>query len=99
VEFERVLADRWKQPGSAVRSDIVKAGERWGEIIGMRVAARGEIHSRVQDSVVARLRGANDDTARWLLARYIEAHRVLTPGNPALTQGLADRMADYWEWA
>jgi len=99
VEFERLVADRWKQPGGAVRSDIVKAGERWGEIIGMRVAARGEIHARVQDSVVGRLRGSNDDAARWLVARYADAHRILAPGNPPLTQGLADRIADYWEWA
>ena len=99
LEFERLLTDQWKQPGGATRSSVIKASQQWGEIIGMRVTARGGIHSRVQDSVVARLRGANDDAARWLLARYTEAHRVLTPGNPALTQGLADRMADYWEWA
>ena len=101
LEFERLLADRWKQAGGAARSDVVATAGRWGEIIGMRVAARGEIHSRVQDSVVARLRtrGAGDDAARWLLTRYVEAHRILTPGNPPLTQGLADRIADYWEWA
>jgi hypothetical protein len=101
LDFQRLLADRWKQPGGAARSDISNAGSRWGEIIGMRVTARGAIHSRVQDSVVARLRarGSSDDAARWLLARYAEAHRVLTPGDPPLTQGLADRIADYWEWA
>ena len=101
LEFQRLLADRWKQPGSVTRSDIAGAGARWGEIIGTRVTTRGEIHSRVQDSVLARLRsrGSSDDPARWLLARYVEAHRILTPGNLPLTQGLADRMADYWEWA
>ena len=100
LEFERLLVDRWKQPGGAGRSDIVQAGARWGEIIGMRVVARGQIQSRMQDSVVGHLRrSSSDDTARWLLARYAEAHRILTPGNPPLTQGLADRIADYWEWA
>src|SRR5262249_18735556 len=85
--------------GGVVRSDVVSAGLRWSEIIGMRVTARGEIQPRVQDSVVARLRSRNDDAARWLLTRYSEAHRVLARGNPPLTQGLADRIADYWEWA
>jgi hypothetical protein len=99
VEFERLVTERWKQPGVAPRGDVVRAGQRWSEIIGMRVAARGEIHPRVQDSVVARLRGSTDDAARWLLARYTDAHRVLVSGNPPLTQGLADRIADYWEWA
>ena len=99
VEFEQLLANRWKQPGGAARSDIVNAGTRWGEIIGMRVATRGEIQPRLHDSVVARLRGSSDDAARWLLARYADAHRILAPGNPPLTQGLADRIADYWEWA
>ena len=99
LEIERLFGDRWRQPGGAGRGDILRAGERWGEVIGRRVAARGEIQPRVQDSVLARLRGSGDDAARWLLARYADAHRVLAPGNPALTQGLADRIADYWEWA
>ena len=98
-EFERLLADRWKQPGSAARADIVKAGDQWGEVTRMRVAARGEIQPRVQNSVLAWLRGGNDDVARWLLARHADAHRVIASGNPPLTQGLSDRMADYWEWA
>ena len=97
-EFERVLVDRWKQPGGA--AEIFKAKERWTEIVGMRVVTRGEIQPRVQDSVLARLRGSarGDDAARWLLARYTESHQVLAPGNPPLTKVLADRMADYWEW-
>jgi hypothetical protein len=99
LEFERLLADRWRQPGGAAKSDIVMAGQRWGEIIGMRVTARGETQPRVRDSVFARLRASNDDAAHWLLARYTDAHRVLAPGNPPLTQSLADRIADYWEWA
>ena len=40
-----------------------------GQIIGMRAAARGEIHAQVQNSVVRRLRASNEDAARWLLAR------------------------------
>jgi hypothetical protein len=98
-EFEQLLADRWKQPGSAARADIVKAGDQWGEITRMLVVARGEIQPRVQNSVLAWLRGSNDDVARWLLARHADAHRVIASGNPPLTQGLSDRMADYWEWA
>jgi len=99
LELERLLGNRWKQWGGVARSDIIKAGERWAEIIGMRVATRGEIHARVQDSVVRRLRGSSDDAPRWLLAQYADAHRILTAGSPPLTQGLADRIADYWEWA
>jgi hypothetical protein len=99
VAFERLLADRWKQPGGTARADIAKAGEQWGEITRMRVSARGEIQPRVQSSVLAWLRGSDDDVARWLLARHADAQRVLAPGNPPLTQGLAERMADYWEWA
>ena len=100
-EFERLLVDRWRQPGGgAARAEILNARERWGEIVGMRVNARGEMQPRVQDSILARLRvsARGDDAARWLLARYAEAHQVLAPGNPPLTRVLADRMADYWEW-
>src|SRR6476620_8323072 len=99
LDFERLVADRWKRPGGASGSGVVKAGEQWGQIIGMRAAARGEIHAQVQSSVVRRLRASNEDAARWLLARYTDAQHVLAPGNPPLTQGLADRIADYWEWA
>ena len=99
-EFERLLVDRWKQPGGAARAEILKTKDWWGEIVGMRVSARGEIQPRVQDSILARLRASarGDDAARWLLARYAEAHQALAPGNPPLTKVLADRMADYWEW-
>jgi hypothetical protein len=101
LEFERLLVDRWKQAGGgAARAEIVNTRDRWGEIVGMRVAARGEIQPRVQDSILARLQRSarGDDAARWLLARYAEAHQVLAPGGPPLTRVLADRMADYWEW-
>ena len=101
-EFERLLADRWKQPGSAAKAEIFDTRNRWGEIVGMSVTARGQIQPRVQDSILARLRGRGsalgDDASRWLLARYAEAHQALAPGNPPLTKVLADRMADYWEW-
>src|SRR5262245_20875498 len=99
LEFERLLTARWKQPTGGTTRDIVKAGEQWSQILGMQVARRGEIQPQVQGSVLTRLRGTNDDAARWLLARYSDAHRILAPGNPPLTQGLADRIADYWEWA
>lgn len=101
LEFERLLVDRWKQAGGgAARAEIVNTRDRWGEIVGMRVTARGEIQPRVQDSILARLqRSARaDDAARWLLSRYAEAHQVLAPGSPPLTRVLAERMADYWEW-
>jgi hypothetical protein len=100
LEFERLLMDRWKQPGSAARAEILKTKDWWAEIVAMRVSARGEIQPRVQDSILARIRGSarGDDAARWLLARYAEAHQALAPGNPPLTKVLADRMADYWEW-
>jgi len=100
VEFSRLLVDRWQQPGGAARADIVNTRSRWGEIVGMRVSARGDIQPRVQDSTLSRLRGSarGDDAARWLLARHAEAHQVLASGNPPLTEGLAERMADYWEW-
>jgi hypothetical protein len=101
-DFERLLADRWKQSGDggAAKAEILKTKERWAEIVGMRVSARGEIQPRVQDSLLTRLRGSarGDDAARWLLARYAEGHQVLASGNPPLTKALADRMADYWEW-
>jgi len=99
LEFERLAADQWKRPKGPASSEIVKAGEQWAQIIGMRVGTRGEIHAQVQTSVIRRLQASNDDAARWLLARYADAHQVLVPGNPPLTQGLADRIADYWEWA
>lgn len=99
-EFQGLLVDRWKQPGGAARTEILNTGNRWGEIVAMRVTARGEIQPRVQDSVLARVRQSarSDDAARWLLARYDEAHQALAGGNPPLTKVLADRMADYWEW-
>jgi hypothetical protein len=99
-DFERLLVERWNQPGGAEKSENLKTRERWTEIVGMRVSARGEIQPRVQDSLLARLRlsARGDDAARWLLARYAEAHQTLAPGNPPLTKVLADRMADYWEW-
>jgi hypothetical protein len=98
LEFERLVADRWKQPGGGARADIVQASSRWSEITRLRVTERGEIQPRMRDSILARLRGSGDDAARWLLARDAEAHRVLAPGNPPLTRALEDRMADYWEW-
>ncbi|AHG93409.1 hypothetical protein J421_5874 (plasmid) [Gemmatirosa kalamazoonensis] len=99
-EFERLLVDRWKQPGGAARAEIVATGARWGDVARMRVTERGAIQPRVQDSLLARLRAGarGDDADRWLLARYAEGHRVLAGGSPPLTQALADRMADYWEW-
>jgi hypothetical protein len=99
-EFERLLVDRWKQPGGAARAEILSTSNRWSEIVGMRVTTRGEIQPRVQDSILSRLRGSTggSDAAHWLLARYAEAHQTLAPGNPPLTKVLADRMADYWEW-
>jgi hypothetical protein len=99
VEFERLLVDRWKGQGAA-RAEITNTKNRWGEIVAMRVTNRGDLQSRVQDSILSHLRTSarSDDAARWLLARYAEAHEVLAPGNPPLTRVLADRMADYWEW-
>ena len=99
LAFERLLADRWKRPGGTTRADIVKDRDQWGEITRMGVVARGELQPRAQSSVLTWLRGHNDDLSRWLLARHADAHQVLAAGNPPLTQGLADRMADYWEWA
>ena len=99
-EFGRILAGRWNLPGGAASAEIVRTGNRWGEIVGMRVTARGEIQPRVRDSVLSQLRGSarGNDAAGWLLARYTESHQVLASGNPPLTRALADRMADYWEW-
>src|SRR5262249_26912018 len=99
-ELERLLVDRWKQSGGALKTEILNTRNRWSEIVGTSVVKRGEIQPRVQDSLLSRLRGTavGNDEARWLLARYTQAHQTLAPGNPPLTKVLADRMADYWEW-
>src|SRR5678815_3731639 len=46
-EFGRILAGRWNLPGGAASAEILRTGNRWGEIVGMRVSARGEIQPRV----------------------------------------------------
>jgi hypothetical protein len=82
----------------AARHDLVEVADHWPGVTRLAGEERERLRAQSRAAVLTYLRGQDDALARWLLSRHEQAHFVLVPGGLPLTQVLAEKKADYWEW-
>ncbi len=99
VEQRQVLrqytVDAWTGKKKSDMDDVVQVVQQQVELAKLDAAQRGFVRVKIEPELLQQMRNQpNEPMARWALAVYESAHKVIAAGDPPLTRQSTDAFLD-----